>query len=86
MQAFLCTAAPRYLPMVAHLRREQRRVHADIVRLRANLERRSEPRGWMQAELGRVARAMVTIDELETDLLCAALESTRAEGEDDEVG
>jgi hypothetical protein len=74
LHAFLCAAAPRYMTMVSHLRKTERRILADLGRLRRTLERRSAEAGWLIAEYGRIARAVAAHDQLETEILCDAIE------------
>lgn len=74
LHAFLCAARPGYLPVVRHLRSEQRALLADLEALRSAAQRTSTRSSWLRAEYGRLARAVIEHDELETELLCDVIE------------
>lgn len=74
LHAFLCAASPGYLPMVTHLRAQQRALLGDLERLQKLALRSSACGSWLRTEYGRLARAIVTHDELETEILCDAIE------------
>jgi hypothetical protein len=74
LHAFLCAASPGYLPVVTLLRARQRALLDDLARLRRLALRSSARSSWLRTEYGRLARAVVTHDELETEILCDAIE------------
>lgn len=74
LHAFLCAASPGYLPVVKHLRAKQRVLLADLGVLLSAAQRTSTRSSWLRTEYGRLARAIVEHDELETEILCDAIE------------
>jgi len=74
LHAFLCTVSPGYLPVVSYLRAEQRAIVDDLQKLHQAAQRSSSRSSWLRAEYGRLARAVVEHDELETEILCVAIE------------
>ncbi len=70
--AFLCTAAPRYLSMIAHLRAKHREITQRIQNLRRMLDYTDG--ALLVAEFEAILHDIEVHDDLETELLIDALD------------
>ncbi len=73
LHAFLCTASPRYLSMIVHLRQRHRELFQRIEHLRRRVFIGNTE--LLALELEALRREIDVHDELETELLADALEN-----------